>query len=543
MTRQRAAAVVRFVGGLALLAGIPAALVVTVGWPLPREVPSPEQLREAFDRRGVPVEVLVKALAVIMWVAWAQLAIAVVAETVAAARGRQAGRAAVVPGVQLVARHFVASGALVLSLVGPWRPASAAAGVTRLDAIHQEISPIEVQATPNPAAAPSPAPPTPALAANREGTYVVQRGDSYWGLAQQHLGDGARWREIRDANVGRTVAPGHVIGAHDDDLQPGWVILLPATATPSSAPAAGSAQPALAPTGPQRSDPSAAGDRAQAPAPGQEATGGSGGEVTVMPGDDFWKLAERQLAERWGRPPSNDEIAPYWRQLVEINRPRLAPPGDPDLIYPGQRFLTPPVADGVAPTEPTPEPTAPLPEAPGPATAPVPTPRVPPETPPPAASGPDAPDATPPSDGRRAQPSPGPGPPTGSTESQPPTATEGGDGTLGDLVVPVGLAGGGMSLAGLVLWLDRRRRAQQRHRRQGRRIVLPPAAAQRREAELRAGADIDRARLVDAALRAAGAGCGPAALPPLRWVEAGTDSVLVVLTAPAQAPRGFRGES
>jgi DNA-binding SARP family transcriptional activator/nucleoid-associated protein YgaU len=542
MTRHRAAAVVRFVGGLALLAGIPVALVVTVGWPLPRQVPSLEQLREAFDRRGVPVEVLIKTLAVIMWVAWAQLAVAVIAETVAATRGRQAGRAAVLPGVQVLARHFVASGALVLSLVGPWRPASAAAGVTRLDAIHQQSPPIEAPATPTPTPTADPARPTRAAAVNPSGTYVVQRGDSYWGLAQHHLGDGARWREIRDANVGRTVASGHLIGARDDDLQPGWVIWLPATAT-SSAPAAGSGPPAGAPARPERPDADVAGDRVQPSPLDQGAGSGAADEVTVGRGDNFWTIAERALAGRWGRAPRDDEIAPYWRQLVEINRPRLAPPGDPDLIYPGQRFLTPPIADPAAPAEPTPEPTAtpPPPETPGPATAPAPTPTAPSETPPPDRA---APEATTTGDGRHAQPSPVPEPvpPTGSTQS-PPTAADDGEHAPGDVVVPVGLAGGGVCLAGLVLWLDRRRRAQQRHRRRGRRIALPPEATQHREAELRAGADIDRARLVDVALRAAGTGCGPAGLPRLRWAEATAESVLLVLAAPVQPPEGFRGES
>lgn len=33
-----------------------------------------------------------------------------------------------------------------------------------------------------------------------EGQIVVQRGDSLWRLAEQHLGDGSRWKELADAN-------------------------------------------------------------------------------------------------------------------------------------------------------------------------------------------------------------------------------------------------------------------------------------------------------------------------------------------------------
>ena len=31
-------------------------------------------------------------------------------------------------------------------------------------------------------------------------TYIVQRGDTLWSIANRELGDGQRWRDIRDAN-------------------------------------------------------------------------------------------------------------------------------------------------------------------------------------------------------------------------------------------------------------------------------------------------------------------------------------------------------
>jgi nucleoid-associated protein YgaU/DNA-binding SARP family transcriptional activator len=514
VTRDTAKAAIRLLAGLMLLAAVPIALVLAVGWPLPREIPSLDQLREAFDRRGVPVEVLVKTLAVIMWVAWAQLVVAVMIEAVAAARGRQARRAAVLPGVQLVAGQLVAAGALVLSLLGPLRSADAAAGPLTLEAVQQPATP-----PPSPIASPPPAP--PASTPSSGGGYVVQRGDSYWGLAQQHLGDGARWREIRDANVGRAVDPGRIIGAQDDDLQPGWLIRLPAATVTSTAVST-----------PAGSDPSAAASSLAARA---------SGEITVTPGDNLWRIAERELAERWGRPPSVDEITSYWHQLVEINRPRLAPPGDPNLIYPGQRFLTPPTGAPTPESSPGPE----RPEAADAGPRPAPPSPAPAEPPPAPAPTADAPSSTLPRDGHD-EPQPDPGARASrSPEKAPPSTTpaDGSEGVLGDLVAPLGLAGGGVTLAGLVLLLDRRRRAQQRHRRRGRRIPLPSAAMERGEAELRAGADIDGARLVDVALRAGAVGCGSMGLPALRWVEASPKSVLLVLAAPAEAPHGFRAES
>jgi DNA-binding SARP family transcriptional activator/nucleoid-associated protein YgaU len=540
--RDTAKAAMRLVGGVALLAGIPLALVMTVGWPLPRVVPAFDELREAFDRRGVPTEVLVKTLAVIMWAAWAQLVIGVVIEAIAAAGGRQARRGPLLPGLQLLARQLVASAALVMSLLGPLRPATAAAApLSHLEAIHQEF-------TAAPAPAPIPASPVTSPRGSPTGDYLVQRGDSYWGLAQQHLGDGSRWREIRDANVGRTVAPGRVISAQDDDLRPGWSIRLPATGaaptpkpaanTPRSAPLAGaSAGPISQPV--TRTEP---GPAVAEPAPA--------GEVTVVVGDDFWKIAARELSERLGRVPSPEEVAPYWRQLVAANRARLAPPADPNLIYPGQHFVTPPVAGsppgsavpGATPSAPPARGPAPLPappavqdppappapSAPAPrATEPVPAPPAGADAPRPGDRGPFAETTAPPDPGQpRAPTSPAP-PPPGSGD------------TVGELVRPVGLAGGGVALAGLVLLLDRRRRAQQRHRRRGRRIAVPPPRLAQSETELRAGADIAAARLVDVALRAAAAGGGSTGLPALRWVEGSGDSVLLVLASPASPPPGF----
>ena len=546
--RDTAKAATRLFGGVALLAGIPLALVITVGWPLPREVPALDELREAFDRRGVPTEVLVKTLAVIMWAAWAQLVIGVVIETIAAARGRQARRAPLLPGLQLLARQLVASAALVMSLLGPLRPADgAAAPLSHLEAIHQELIPA-------PAAPPIPAPPVTWPSGSPTGDYVVQRGDSYWGLAQEHLGDGSRWGEIRDANVGRTVAPGRVIGAQDDDLRPGWSIRLPmagaALALRPEATTPASAQLAGASDGPT-SHPVTRTERGPAPAEPAAA-----GEVTVVVGDDFWQIAEGELSERLGRAPTAEEVAPYWRQLVEANRGRLAPPGDPNLIYPGQRFVTPPVvasAPGAAGPSATPSAPPARPSAPIPPPPPVPDPPAPPassappsrsEEPVPAPA--PGPDATGPGDrgpGADTTAPPDPAQPSAPTSPAPsPPPTESGD-PVSELARPVGLAGGGVALAGLVLLLDRRRRAQQRHRRRGRRIAVPPPRLAHRETELRAGADIAAARLVDVALRAAAAGCGSTGLPALRWVEGSGDSVLLVLASPASPPPGFSAAS
>jgi DNA-binding SARP family transcriptional activator len=104
---------------------------------------------------------------------------------------------------------------------------------------------------------------------------------------------------------------------------------------------------------------------------------------------------------------------------------------------------------------------------------------------------------------------------------------------------PVGLIGGGVAIAGVLVLLERRRRAQQRHRRRGRVVPLPPPHVRDGEHQLRWGADIGAARVLDVALRAAAAGAGATGLPLLRWAEARGDAAVLVLTEPSPAPPGF----
>lgn len=63
--------VFRALGALLLLAvllgGIPLALVHFIGWPLPHHMPSQDTFRQPLSS-----QILLKALAVVVWLAWAQ---------------------------------------------------------------------------------------------------------------------------------------------------------------------------------------------------------------------------------------------------------------------------------------------------------------------------------------------------------------------------------------------------------------------------------------------------------------------------------------
>lgn len=60
----------------------------------------------------------------------------------------------------------------------------------------------------------------------RTNDYVVERGDTFWSLAEATYGDGRHWQKIRELNLGREVAPGVVMDERSD-LSTGWAIVLP----------------------------------------------------------------------------------------------------------------------------------------------------------------------------------------------------------------------------------------------------------------------------------------------------------------------------
>lgn len=67
---------------------------------------------------------------------------------------------------------------------------------------------------------------------------------------------------------------------------------------------------------------------------------GSPESVVVEKGDHLWKISERHIDEM----APEREVAPYWREVVEVNTPSLRS-GDPDLIYPGEVVELPPMTE------------------------------------------------------------------------------------------------------------------------------------------------------------------------------------------------------
>jgi DNA-binding SARP family transcriptional activator/LysM repeat protein len=95
-------------------------------------------------------------------------------------------------------------------------------------------------ATSKPAAA-AIATPGVATATNSSRTYVVQRGDTLWGIAERQLGDPLRWSEIYQLNEGRPQPDGRAL-TDPHWIDPGWTLVMPAS--PDAAPTS----PAPSPT-------------------------------------------------------------------------------------------------------------------------------------------------------------------------------------------------------------------------------------------------------------------------------------------------------
>lgn len=73
---------------------------------------------------------------------------------------------------------------------------------------------------------------------------------------------------------------------------------------------------------------------------------GYGPLAALLADDDVWEIMlnapEEHLVDTWGRGDLTDnEIASYWRTLIDANVDRLVEPGNPDLLLPDQELLLP----------------------------------------------------------------------------------------------------------------------------------------------------------------------------------------------------------
>ena len=228
---------------VALLVGVPALLVALHG--------RPDLLNTTFAGLGdviaggrLDLVAVVDLIALTAWVAWLVIAVAIVLEFGAWIRGRPTPRLGIAGPIQPLVRNLVATATLLVgTLASPVR-GGAATIVTAAAAVAPAQRPV-------PIAEPPPAAQTPAPTPVPSCTVVLH--DTLWGLAESHLNNPLRWREIYEVNRGALQPDGRRL--EDPDLIiPGWTLQLPADAVglnpPPIAPAIALPSPPVAPTPP-----------------------------------------------------------------------------------------------------------------------------------------------------------------------------------------------------------------------------------------------------------------------------------------------------
>jgi DNA-binding SARP family transcriptional activator/nucleoid-associated protein YgaU len=200
-----------------LLIGVPAALIGGIGWPLPSRVPELDQIRQAASTGSIADGTILKFIAVVVWCAWLQVAVAALSETAALLRRRTAAPAPLtMPGIQLLVGRLLSTALLLTMLL---QPKEVAAPALRLAVNTEHVVPSPSPITPPQESAP---------------TWTVKPRETLWGIAEKALGDGRRFQEIADLNRGRLQPDGATFDS-PHVIRPGWVLQLPggtaATAT------------------------------------------------------------------------------------------------------------------------------------------------------------------------------------------------------------------------------------------------------------------------------------------------------------------------
>src|SRR6185437_4516539 len=215
----------------ALTVGVPFALVRIFGLPIPHAMPSLSVLTHRLD-----VFAVIKVLMVLVWLAWIQLVFCVIVEIRAAVRN--AGMPARVPlagGTQMMVHRLVTAALLLVTATTALSPAfahtSAGAPPPRPAAVTASAVPAYIAPGQHSA-------PAPHIEADHrvpiEKIYVVKPPvgryhESLWEIAENHLGDGRRYREIFEMNKDRVQPDGSML-TMASLIRPGWVLHMPADA-------------------------------------------------------------------------------------------------------------------------------------------------------------------------------------------------------------------------------------------------------------------------------------------------------------------------
>ena len=332
-------------GSMAIIVG----LVVGVPWfGAPYTMNRFEFIRSVFGDQLASESAQIEAaltglLIAILWIGWAMIVMSLAVEIVNQIRGRAAPSLPVFPGVQAFSRQLVAATTLVFASFSAMSPAVAAATMpTPVPATLEMSSSFADVSTPTlPTTGPMAFAGVETSGVVGEGsdlaepTHVVEHGETWWSLAEDHLGDGMRWQEIRDANVGRVNPDGSTITAETEFVQVGWNLAIPGAESSTAGPVSVLGSDVFADDVPSAVEASEAQQQ----------------EWVVDTGEHFWMKSEQALIDGWGRQPTEAEIRSHWIDVQAANV-NLISSGDTDLIFPGEELVMPAVpADPLAPVE------------------------------------------------------------------------------------------------------------------------------------------------------------------------------------------------
>lgn len=225
-----------------LLLAVPLALS-TQGWPLPHSMPSLDMVQQQ-----ITVDTFVNILVVVVWVAWAQFAACVLVEIKAAVSG--VGMPSRIPGAgpsQMLARQLIAALLLVSATAASFAPGIGQLGQA-LESTHKPAVATAQQAPgvgsiqQAQAAMAQQADAQAEQASVHTGPSVDgatkfyrinppegRHHDSLWEVAQRHLGDGRRYKEIYQLNKDRAQPDGTKL-SKASLIRPGWIMEMPADA-------------------------------------------------------------------------------------------------------------------------------------------------------------------------------------------------------------------------------------------------------------------------------------------------------------------------
>ncbi|MGH3303914.1 MAG: BTAD domain-containing putative transcriptional regulator [Streptosporangiaceae bacterium] len=209
----------------ALVLGPPVLLYRFTGSPLPHRVADWHQIVAVLSSRA-DGGLLLAVVRDGTWLAWLLFTACVLAEALAAARGRRAPWLRL-GGIQGAAARLVALAAVAASTATASTLSASAATVTGQHASQPLAGPAQ------PGTRPFAAVPDGATVSGAP-VVTVRSGDCLWSIAQRYLGAGDLYPEIASLNYGRPMGDGQVFTSASLIL-PGWQLLLPAGATADSA--------------------------------------------------------------------------------------------------------------------------------------------------------------------------------------------------------------------------------------------------------------------------------------------------------------------